>query len=304
MSVLINLMIKIILMVGFGIVLKKKGVITEELQKGLSNLLMTAVLPMNIIASSRQELTENSLKGTIFVAVFVFMYYIGAIVVMTLLTKKMNLNRKRKNLMVTMAVFANTGFIGFPLVEELFGNASIIYAVIYNLFYNLFFYTYGMYLLSNDGKTNLKGILKMPVTIASFISILFFLGQVELPIAVHSTFLTVGAMTVPLSMMVIGCTIADIKLVEVMTDRYAYINTVLRLLVFPAISILLLKGLGCSGTVAGLCVLITGLPSGSLNVIVAQQQDCEPEFAAKTVVQSMVFMIVALPVLFWLVKGM
>lgn len=304
MSVLVNLMIKIMLMVGLGIGLKKKGVITEELQKGLSNLLMTAVLPLNIIASSRQEQTGSFLRGTIFVAVFAFLYYIGAIIVMTLLTKKMKLNQKCKNLMVTMAVFANTGFIGFPLVEELFGNSSIIYAVIYNLFYNLFFYTYGMSLLSSDGKANLKEILKMPVTIASFVSILFFLGQVHLPEAVQSTCQTVGAMTVPLSMIVIGCTIADIKLIEVMKDRYAYINTVLRLLVFPAISILVLKLLGYSGTVAGLCVLITGLPSGTLNVIVAQQQDCEPEFAAKPVVQSMVFMIVALPVLFWMIRGM
>ena len=46
-------------------------------------------------------------------------------------------------------------------------------------------------------------------------------------------------------------------------------------------------------------MLITGLPSGSLNVIVAQQQESEPDFAARAVVQSMVYMVVSLPVLVW-----
>lgn len=302
MGVLINLMIKILLMVGLGFLLKKTDVINDELQKGISNLLVTAVLPLNIIASSCQELTKESIHGTVFAAVFAFLYYIGTLLIMKLYSKHLQLNENCRKLMITMAVFANTGFIGFPLVEEMFGSQNMIYAVIYNMFYQIFFYTYGMYLLSKDGTVNIWAIFKAPVTIASFLSLVIFLGQIPLPEVVVSTFTSIGAMTVPLSMFVIGCSIADIKLVEVIKDKYSYLISVLRLLVFPALAFLILKMAGVRGTVAGICVLITALPSGSLNVIVAQQQDSEPEFAARAVVQSMVFMIVSLPLVFWAIQ--
>jgi len=302
MSVLINLMLKIMLMVGLGVLLKKKGVLNNDLEKGISNLLVTAILPLNIIASSNQELTKESMNGTMFVVAFAFIYYIGAIAIMYLLSRKMNVKQSCRNLMITMGVFANTGFIGFPLVEEIFGTSSIIYAVIYNLFYNIFFYTYGMYLLCGKGKAKVTDILKKPVTIASFLAIILFLGQISLPYAVQSTFSSIGAMTVPLSMFVIGCSIAEIKWSEVLCNAYSYIVSIMRLVIFPLIAYGILKGLHISGTVAGICILITGLPSGSLNVIVAKQEDCEPEFAARAVVQSMIFMVISLPLLFWLIK--
>ena len=302
MSVLLNLMIKIVLMVGLGWGLKKRKVINDELQKGISNLLMTAVLPFNIIASSCQELTKESLYGTIFVAVFSIIYYIGTLLVMTVMSRHLRLTDKCKKLMITMAVFANTGFIGFPLVEELFGASALIYAVIYNMFYQVFFYTYGMYLLSSDGKVSVADIFRAPVTIASFLALVVFLGQIPIPEVILDTCSTVGAMTVPLSMIVIGCTLADMKLVEVMKDKYGYLISGLRLVAFPMVALVMLKALGVSGTVAGICVLITGLPSGSLNVIVAQQQESEPDFAARAVVQSMVYMVVSLPVLVWVME--
>lgn len=289
-------------MVGLGVVLKKTGVLNTELEKGISNLLVTAILPLNIIASSNQELTKESLHGTIFVVAFAFIYYVGSIVVMYLVSRKMKLSTSCKNLVITMAVFANTGFIGFPLVEEMFGTSSIIYAVIYNLFYNVFFYTYGIYLLAGKGKARVRDILKKPVTIASFLAIALFLGQISLPYAVQSTFSTIGAMTVPLSMFVIGCSIAEISWSDMLKNAYAYVISAMRLLIFPMTAYVILKLFHVSGMVAGICILMTGLPSGSLNVIVAKQEDCEPEFAATAVVQSMVFMIVSLPILFWIIK--
>ena len=302
MSVLVNLMIKIVLMVGLGALLKKTNVITNELQKGISNLLVTAVLPLNIIASSSQELTEESMHGAIFAAIFGLLYYAIALIILKMISRRLNLSESKKKLFITMGAFANTGFIGFPFVEEMFGASTIIYAVIYNLCYQVYFYTYGMYLLSKEGKTNIWTIFKTPVTISSFLAIILFVGQISLPAPVQSAFSTVGAMTVPLSMFAIGCTLVDMNFIEVIKDKYSYLISAIRLLIFPVIAYGILKAFHITGTVASICILITGLPSGSLNVIVAQQQDCEPEFAARAVVQTMILMVISLPFLFWLIQ--
>ncbi len=299
MNVLINLMIKIVLMVFLGWVLKKREVITDDLQDGITNLLMTAVLPLNIIGSSCQKMTGEALNGTLLTAIFSFGYYIVILAVMYLVSRHLSVNENRKKLIVTMTAFANTGFIGFPLTEELFGVTGLIYAVVYNVAYNMFFYTVGIYLLSEDGKMRIQDFFKKEVTLTSFLGIFLFLLNIPVPEVIVSTCQTVGSMTVPLSMIVIGCTLADMNVFSVLTNGYGYLVTILRLVILPLIAFGVLKTIGVSGAGAGVCILLTGLPSGTLNVIVAQQHDCEPEFAASVVVQSMIFMIVSLPMLVW-----
>lgn len=56
--------------------------------------------------------------------------------------------------------------------------------------------------------------------------------------------------------------------------------------------LIILKLLKLPDEISGTCAILTALPAGSLNVIYAEQYNCEPEFASRTVVQTMVFMIV------------
>lgn len=49
-------------------------------------------------------------------------------------------------------------------------------------------------------------------------------------------------------------------------------------------------------------VLLTALPSGSLNVILAKEYDCEPDFASRTVILSMILIIVTLPLVLYIIR--
>jgi len=44
-------------------------------------------------------------------------------------------------------------------------------------------------------------------------------------------------------------------------------------------------------------VLMAALPCGTMNVIFAEKYDCAPEFASRTVIQSLVLMIITLPLM-------
>lgn len=304
-EMLLNLVGKIALLVLFGFMLKKLGIITDEFQKSLSNLLLKAILPLSILSSANIKFSKELSLGMTKVAIIAGAYYIIAIIAMTFLSKYLKMSTVTSKIFITMSVFANTAFIGFPLVEAIYGSSGILYAVVYNIFYQLLFFTYGINLISQNkingnGKSKSKGIMsifKNPITNCSFISIAIFLSPFRFPEFIHSTFSTVGSMTFPLSMIIIGCSLVGMKQSEILKDKYSYIVSAMRLIVFPLIMLVVLRLLNVPTMISAICVIITALPSGSLNVILAEQYDCNPKFAARTVVQSMLLMSISLPLI-------
>ncbi len=299
---ILNLLIKIFLMIAFGFLLRKKKLITPELHKGLSNLLLKAILPMSVLSSANTDFTKGASGNILYVAAIGAGYYIGALLLMTGLSKKLPLKEKSKPVFITMSVFANTAFLGFPLIAELYGAEGMIYAVIYNLFYQLFFFTYGVSLLSGKAGFEFKSLYTNTVTLVSLLSIGIFLSPFRFPEALAATVSSVGSMTVPISMLIIGSSLAEVRLRDILTDVNSYMVSALRLLVFPICILLLLSGLKVPVPVAAVCTVMTGLPSGSLNAIYADQYGCDPEYATRTVVQTMVFMILSIPFIIMLVN--
>lgn len=296
MSAIAELIIKILMMLSLGFFLKKKSVITAELQQGLSNLLLKAILPISILASANADSIQGADRNLIYVAVIAGCYYLGSIIISLLISKTLKLEKPGKKVFVTMAVFANTAFVGFPLIAQLYGDEGSLYAVIYNLFYQLFFFTYGVSLLSSGRRIEFKALYTNVVTIASLASIALFLSPFRLPSVLADTFSMVGSMTVPLSMILIGSSLADIRFSSVFSDKYSYLVSALRLIIFPAAVALALKGVNLPHIVKATCVMMTALPSGSLNAIYAERYNCERDYAVKTVVQTMLLMVVTIPI--------
>lgn len=299
---IINLIIKIFLMLALGALLRKRKVLTLELHQGLTDLLLEAVLPFSILASANTQLTKGTPQKMLLTAVIAFSYYVITIIVMKLVSKFLPLSMKGKAIFVTMTVFANTGFVGFPLISELYGNEGMMYAVIFNLFYNIFFFTYGISILDEAGKFSIKSIYSNKITIISLASVAIFLSPIRFPDVIASTFDTIGSMTVPLSMIIIGFNLGGTKITEILKDGYSYLVSFLRLLLFPIIMLLLMKLLHVEKDVASVCILMAALPSGTLNAIYSEKYQCEPEYAIRTVVQTMVLMMLTLPLIIILIN--
>ena len=174
------------------------------------------------------------------------------------------------NLGVACTAFANTGFVGFPLMEALFGNYGLLLAAVYNLCYNLFFYTYAVYLFSRKPKFRLLEIFKNPVSVASILAIVLFVIPWRMPAFLSETFKLIGDMTVPMSMMVMGSMLASVKIKKLVTDKKAYIVSALRLVVLPAVVmgaiVVSSLFLPMEPDTKSVIVLMCALPCGSMNV--------------------------------------
>ncbi|MBO4474396.1 MAG: AEC family transporter [Clostridiales bacterium] len=298
MDALLLVFIKIVVAVTLGFILRKAKVIDERMQKGLSDMLLLAVLPFSILASSNYEKTPEVAEGMLITLLAALVYYIVSLVAMRLLSRKLPFEEKEKRVFVTMTVFANTGFVGFPLMSALYGNAGLLMAVVFNLAYNLFMYTYGIHLLS--GKTgNFRTLLLNPVNIASVLAILLFVSPVRFNSCVSGPIDLIAAMTVPLSMIIIGSNLAAMPFVKVVSDPKSYLISFVRLVLMPGIMLLGMYLVFVKASIAtetaAVITLMCALPCGSMNVILSEKYDCAPEFAARATVQSMLLCMATLP---------
>ena len=281
-----------------GFILRKTGIIDARMQKGLSDMLLLAILPFSILASSNYEKTPEVTEGMQIVLVAALAYYILSLILMRLTSRKLPFEEKEQRVFVTMTVFANTGFVGFPLMSALYGNAGLLMAVVFNLAYNLFMYTYGIHLLS--GKTgSIRSILTNPVNIASVLAILIFVSPFRFPSYVSGPIDLIAAMTVPLSMIIIGSNLAAMPFTKVLTDPKSYLISFVRLILLPGLVLagmyLAFRSTSMTSETAAVAVLMCALPCGSMNVILSEKYDCAPEFAARATVQSMLLCMGSLP---------
>ncbi|HAW16156.1 MAG TPA: AEC family transporter [Clostridiales bacterium] len=300
MKELYILFFQMAVMILLGVILRKKRIIDERTQGTLSDILLKAVLPFTIISSSQFTYSGEMVRSMAAVACCSAIYYVVSLLALRTVTKGMKFDEQEKRVFITTSVFANTGFVGFPLMYGLFGDSGLLLASIYNLCYNLFFYTYGVLLISGK-KGSIKDILFNPVSLASIAAVVLFIVPWRMPGFVKDTIDLVGNMTVPLSMIILGSTFATVDIRKLFADAKSYVVAVLRLLVFPLLMLLALivanRFITVLPTTMITLVIMTALPSGAMNVIYSERFNCAPKFCARTVVMTLLFMAVTLPVL-------
>lgn len=294
---LMTIMFKIVFTVGVGFIFKRTGIIDEKLQKGLSDLLVKGIVPFNILEVATCEYTKELAMGVGYSAVICLVYYLAAILIGHLIVSRLKTDLNSKRVIITMIAFANVGFIGFSLTGEIFGVEGNLYCVVYNLAYNMLLYTYGLHLLSGGGSFSIKSIITKSVTVACIFAIIIFFTPVSIPSVVMEGISSIGGTVFPISMIIIGCELNSMSISSLLKNKYAYIVSALRLLILPIVMLVILRCLGFRGTLPRTLVMLTALPCGSMNIIFAESFNCSPKLAATTVVQSMLLMIPALPVI-------
>ena len=78
MSLVIKLTFEILIIVAIGVIAAKTKIIDNNGKEKLSSLLVDLLLPVSMLASSQQPFTVNNLKGTVYIAIIAFVYYLIA----------------------------------------------------------------------------------------------------------------------------------------------------------------------------------------------------------------------------------
>ena len=217
---------------------------------------------------------------------------------------------KRKEFALRMlsiaTVMGNVGFFGMPVVRALFPDApeAAVYSSMFNAALNILAWTVGVFTLTGEKKhISLKAALVNPSMLAVFTGIILCLLRAKnwIPDILRTGFSSVGAMSTPLCMIILGVRLATMDFKTLFTTRLAWLISAGKLIVFPLFCYLLMLPLPLDPVFKGSVVILAGTPCASILLNLAEIHHNGQELAANCALLSTILSILTIPLLSLLV---
>lgn len=296
LSVIVNGVISLFLIILVGVYAAKKRIITKEINKGLTNILLKITLPCLVVSSFIFDLSDELKDNIIRCFIYSPLVLIISIVISYILL--IPIKGEKKIIIQFANVFSNCGFIGFPIVFSIYGNEGVIYASIFNLFFTAFLWTYGVILFNGKMKReDIKKVLLNPAIVAVFIGLIIMIFGFDIPSVLSSTLDLVGNMTSPLSMIIVGVILGNAKIISYLKDKIIYYSAFLKLIIMPCILILISRLLKDTSLVIKTLIIVTAMPAAAMTSILAESFDKESEYSAVIVFITTLFSVITFPIL-------
>ena len=296
--VVFQTMLKLFLLLILGFVLFKCHIFDEYTNKKISALIVNVASPMLIISSIAG--VEGNDKSIVFLMIGAgILMYIGFIILGKIINRIFPFPKKDWPVYECMVVFANTGFMGYPVLLDVFGQEAVFYASLIHMAFNFFVYTYAILCLTksddSEFKLNFKQLLT-PGIVLIFIGILIYLFDMQLPSVLMDTINSIGSLTAPLSMMMIGSSLAVYPIKDSFTDWRSYVFAFVRLIIVPFMTIIVCRLLHINPYYANITIITNAMPVGSMVLMLATQYNANVKIVTKNIVVSTLLSVITIPI--------
>ena len=291
------LVIFILIAVGYG--LSKKGLVTDSGSKLLSFLVVNVTNPAMILSSVFEENVSVTRQNVIIMILVTAIIYAVLVLLGWLLPKLYRIPGREQKYYNMMVVYANTGFIGIPLISAVLGTQALIYVTVFNIAFTLLFYTHGTRILLSDGerqKVTWKTFINIG-TVSGLLALVFFWFRLRFPAVIEGSITTMGKATTFLSMTVLGVSLAQIPLRKIFSSVRLLLFVLARMLALPAVFCLILKQFLGGGLMINAVALMLAMPSANMPLMVAKQHGLETETLSRGIVLSTILSIVTITVI-------
>ena len=296
--VVFQTMVKLFLLLVLGFVLFKCHIFDEYTNKKISALIVNVASPMLIISSIAG--VEGSNKSIVFLMIGAgILMYIGFIILGKIINRIFPFPKKDWPVYECMVVFANTGFMGYPVLLDVFGQEAVFYASLIHMAFNFFVYTYAIMCLTkgddSEFKLNFKQLLT-PGIILIFVGIFIYLFDIQLPSVLMDTINSVGSLTAPLSMMMIGSSLAVYPIKDSFTDWRSYVFAFVRLMIVPFVTMIMCRLLHIDAYYANITIITNAMPVGSMVLMLATQYNANVKIVTRNIVVSTLLSVITIPI--------
>lgn len=301
--IVLGQMLVLFAMMAIGYFAWKKQWIDGRSQKGISKLVVDVFNPLLVISGIVGYDYENSTLNVGQNMIFVVIYFLLFLVAGWIITFVLRLKRPQKQFYQMMMMFSNIGFIGIPLVTALLGKEYVLYVAFYVLIYNILLYTYGMYLAVKSNGDEEGGSISFPIrkvlnpgVFGCLAAILIFVCRIRIPAPVETFVTYMGDTCIPLSMILIGASVAQMDLRRLFSDGKMYVFLAVKMLVLPIAAALLCRQLPVDRGIYQVFVLECAVPVGSIITLMAKEYGDEDDSPTIGVVLSTLLSVITIPV--------
>ena len=291
----------LVLLMLVGYTGAKKGIFTPQATKAMSALVFNVFLASSSFSSICKDVPEMSgarLAHILLVLsiAIILPYFIGSVSSRIFFPR----SPARPTAELCMSVM-NTLMFGLPIVQQVYGGASVMYMGLSSVAFNLMLNTVSVWRLlrsrGGEAKVSIKPRdILTPVLIATLLGLIFLLAKLPVP-ALATRFLDATASaTLPMSMIVVGATMGSGNLMETLKDRRVYLVCLVRLIVAPVLAWLLLSFITTDPLLLRTAVVIAGCPCGVVVTVLSVQYEHDALFASRCVMASTLLSVITLPI--------
>ena len=303
MSALLSKLALFAIVILIGMYGAKKNILKSEFNRGLSCLVINVFLVASILSSVlAMDASSLSAKefGTIMLLLWVtylLTYLISAFIVRVLPFKW----DKAPQLELLMSA-VNTLFITLPVVETIYGAKGAFIVALGCIPFNVIIYTYGIARLrgSAKGGFRLKDILSTPL-LATVAATLLFLLRVPVPGAVRGILSATSAATVPLSMLLVGSSLGNIKLSKAIRDKSMLLIVAERFVIAPLVTYLVMLLICPDPMLRNIMVITAATPSAIIITALSMQNGLDGEYPSEGILVTTLLSMITLSITVYLI---
>lgn len=310
MSTVINaflVLLPVLFVMALGFLAGRARQLDRDQVQGLNELVLTFALPallfVGIVTTPRSSLLATGLFVPALLIAFVGLFVVVAVFSVFVLHHRVG----AAALQASCIVFSNVAFIGLPILTPLFGSSSTLSVAIAALVLQVTLVPLMVTMLEYDrqrsagGETprlaalvgqSLLSSLKQPVVLAPLLATILVLLSVPVPKEIESMLNLIGSATAGVAVFAAGLIIATSQ-VKVTVETAA--NTLVKMIVQPALMALLVVAFGIGKPLGSEAILICALPTNVIPAMFALRYKVYEAEAASTLLLTTIAMIVVMP---------
>lgn len=299
----VEIIVILFTIVVLGYALCKLGYMGDKFDQKLSSIVIDVTCPALILSSVMgAELPDRSLILPLLG--IGFLTYILLLVYGFWVPRFVSKSRDEQGMIGFALMFANVGFIGYPIVSAIFGPKAVFYAALLNIPNTFFIFTAGVMLVK--GEHNMKSlsakVLFSPAMIAAFVAALMVAFGVRTPDIIARPVTMVGNITIPAALMVIGSSMARLPLKEIIGSPKVYVASLLRLVVVPLSVYFLFRFCGVSDVINNINTVIIAMPVASYGTMFCMKYGRNPSLMTEMTFITTLGSILTIPLITLLFK--
>lgn len=278
-----------------GAVLTWRGVIREEGQRLLTDLIMDVTLPCTIVKSFQMDLDEEILKSCLIILAVAVAIQAGTFFLSAVLYRGVA-DRKHRKVLQYATICSNAGILGNPIAEGVFGSLGLLYASVYLIPQRIFMWSAGLTYFTEcpSRKELVRKILTHPCIIAVEIGMVLMAAQIHLGGFAGAAVNSLAGANTAISMLLIGSFLAGVELRSMLKKTFFYYSFV-RLFLIPLLVYLPCMALRLDPVVTGVSTVLAAMPAASSSAILASKYECDEVFASQCVVFTTLLSMATIP---------
>lgn len=291
-------------MILVGFVIGEKGWFDDKSRGLLAKLVTQVALPCYMLYTITQRFTAADLLKMLPALRFPALSMVILLGIATGVARIFEVKQDRRGLFISMFFNSNTIFVGLPINQALFGDASIPYVLIYYMCNTTFFWTLGTYLIQRDGegeaqfdlKTSLKKVFSPPL-MGFLLGLVLVMLQIKLPAFLASDLQYLGNLTTPLSMIFIGLSVSHVGVKQLVLGKDQLLILLGRFLVAPLLMATIVYWVPLPSLMKQVFIIQSAMPMMTNAPVVARLYGADSDYAAVMVTETTLATMVVIPIL-------